>query len=79
MVNDYGLSFLETDCVWVFHKSSTLTKAPRSTGVWGVEKVTVISESVKVTASPLNAGKITGTIAGGQIEVSSLPSKYVMR
>jgi len=66
---------LETDCVWVFHKSSTLTNAPRSTGVWGVAKVTVISESVKVTGSPLNAGKITDTTAGGQVEVSSLPSK----
>ena len=48
-------------------------------GVWGVEKVTVISESVKVTGSPLNAGKITDTTAGGQVDVSSLPSKYVMR
>ena len=48
-------------------------------GVWGVEKVTVISESVKVTGSPLKAGKITDTIAGGQIEVSSFPSKYFMR
>ena len=59
--------------------SSTLTSGPRSVGVWGVEKVTVISESVKVTGSPLKAGKITGTTSGGQIEVSSLPSKYVMR
>jgi len=59
--------------------SSTFTRGPRSVGVWGVEKVTVTSESVKVTGSPVNAGKIAGTIAGGQIEVSSLPSKYVMR
>lgn len=44
-------------------------------GVWGVEKVTVISESVKVTGSPLKLGKITDTIAGGQIEVSRRPSK----
>ncbi len=48
-------------------------------GVWGVEKVTVISESVKVTGSPLNAGKITGTTSGGQIEVFISPSRYVMR
>ena len=38
-------------------------------------KVTVISESDKVTGSPEKAGKITDTIAGGQIEVSSLPSR----
>ena len=44
-------------------------------GVWAVSKVTVISESDKVTDSPLNAGKITGTIAGGQTEVSSLPRR----
>ena len=55
--------------------SSTFTSGPRSVGVWGVSKVTVISESVKVTGSPLNAGKITGTTSGGQVEVSSLPSK----
>jgi hypothetical protein len=47
-------------------------------GVWGVEKVTVISESDKVTGSPLNAGKITGTTSGGQIEVFNLPSKKVI-
>jgi len=55
--------------------SSTFTSGPRSVGVWGVSKVTVISESVKVTGSPLKAGKITGTTSGGQVEVSSLPSK----
>ena len=44
-------------------------------GVWAVSKVTVISESDKVTASPVKAGKIAGTIAGGQIEVSSLPRR----
>ena len=44
-----------------------------------MSKVTVISESDKVTGSPLKAGKITDTTAGGQVEVSSAPSKYVMR
>ena len=44
-------------------------------GVWAVSKVTVISESFSVTASPEKFGKITGTTAGGQVEVSSLPSK----
>ena len=44
-------------------------------GVWAVAKVTVISESDKVTGSPVKAGKIAGTIAGGQTEVSSFPSK----
>ena len=39
----------------------------------------MISESNKVTGSPLKVGKITGTTSGGQIEVSSLPSKYVIR
>jgi hypothetical protein len=58
--------------------SSTFTRGPRSVGVWAVSKVTVISESDKVTGSPLNAGKIAGTIAGGQIEVSSLPARYVI-
>ena len=58
--------------------SSTFTSGPRSVGVWGVSKVTVISESVKVTGSPLKSGKITDTTAGGQVEVSSLPSKYVI-
>ena len=48
-------------------------------GVCSVAKVTVISDSSSVTGSPKKAGKITGTIAGGQIEVSSFPSKYVMR
>jgi hypothetical protein len=37
--------------------------------------VTVISESLRVTGSPLKAGKITDTIAGGQIEVFISPSK----
>ena len=55
--------------------SSTLTSGPRSTGVCSDPKVTVISESLRVTASPEKLGNITGTIAGGQIEVSSLPSK----
>ena len=55
--------------------SSTFTRGPRSTGVCSDPKVTVISLSLRVTGSPLKAGKITGTIAGGQIEVSSLPSK----
>jgi len=59
--------------------SSTFTRGPRSVGVCSVSKVTVISESVKVTGSPVKLGKITDTIAGGQIEVSSFPSKYVMR
>jgi len=58
--------------------SSTFTRGPRSVGVWGVEKVTVISESLRVTGSPLNAGKITGTTSGGQIEVFNLPSKKVI-
>ena len=47
-------------------------------GVWGVEKVTVTSESVKVTGSPVKLGKITGTTSGGQIEVSSRPKRYVI-
>ena len=55
--------------------SSTLTSGPRSTGVCSDPNVTVISESLRVTGSPLKAAKITDTIAGGQIEVSSLPSK----
>ena len=55
--------------------SSTFTSGPRSVGVWGVSKVTVISESVKVTGSPLNSGKITGTTSGGQIVVFISPSK----
>jgi hypothetical protein len=55
--------------------SSTLTSGPRSVGVCGVEKVTVTSLSVRVTGSPLKLGKITDTIAGGQIEVSRRPSK----
>ena len=59
--------------------SSTLTRGPRSTGVCSVSKVTMISLSVRVTGSPLKAGKIVETTAGGQFEVSSLPSKYVMR
>ena len=59
--------------------SSTFTKGPRSVGVCGVEKVTVISESDKVTGSPVKLGKITGTTSGGQIELSMRPSKYVMR
>ena len=59
--------------------SSTFTRGPRSTGVCSDPKVTVTSLSESVTCSPLNAGKMTDTIAGGQIEVSSLPRRYVMR
>ena len=55
--------------------SSTRTRGPRSVGVCSVAKVTVISDSVKVTGSPLKAGKIVETIAGGQVEASSLPSR----
>jgi len=56
--------------------SSTFTRGPRSTiEVCSVSKVTVISDSVKVTGSPVKLGKITGTIAGGQVEVSIDPSK----
>jgi len=55
--------------------SSTFTRGPRSTGVCSDPKVTVISESDKVTGSPVKLGKITGTTSGGQIDVSSLPSK----
>lgn len=55
--------------------SSTFTRGPRSVGVCSVSKVTMISESDKVTGSPLNAGKITDKIAGGHTEVSSLPRR----
>ena len=55
--------------------SSTLTRGPRSTGVCSDPKVTVISESDKVTGSPVKLGKITDTIAGGQIELSMRPSR----
>ena len=55
--------------------SSTLTSGPRSTGICSDPKVTVISLSSSVTGSPLKAGKIADTTAGGQIEVSNFPSK----
>jgi len=55
--------------------SSTFTRGPRSTGVCSDPNVTVISESDKVTGSPEKAGKIADTTAGGQVEVSNLPSK----
>ena len=55
--------------------SSTFTRGPRSVGVWALAKVTVTSLSESVTGSPLKAGKIAGTIAGGQTELSSFPSK----
>ena len=55
--------------------SSTFTRGLRSVGVCSVSKVTVISESDKVTGSPLKEGKITDTIAGGQTELSSLPRR----
>ena len=58
--------------------SSTLTSGPRSTGVCSDPKVTVTSLSESVTGSPLKAGKIAGTIAGGQVDVSSLPRRYVI-
>ena len=58
--------------------SSTFTRGPRSTGVCSVSKVTVISESVSVTGSPLKAGKIAETTAGGQTDVSILPKRYII-
>ena len=48
-------------------------------GVCGSANSTVHSDSFNVTGSPLNAGKIAKTIAGGQMLVSSFPARYVMR
>ena len=41
--------------------------------------VTMHSDSERVTGQPSKAGKMAGTIAGGQVDASSLPIRYVMR
>ena len=41
--------------------------------------VTMHSDSERVTGQPSKVGKMAGTIAGGQVDVSNFPMMYVMR